>query len=106
MADAQEADFVLDPEMKEAGMPGVASRELLLQNQEASIRERMRHEIVFKTNENCRVKYLFFFFLCGFRWMFFSTFPRINFEGLGYTILNIYWVIRRLKNVVLSSLQK
>jgi hypothetical protein len=47
VADAQEADFVLDPGIKEAaGMPGVGSRELLLQNQEASIRERMRHEIV------------------------------------------------------------
>ncbi len=48
VADAQETDLVLDPEMKEAaGMTGVASRELLLHNQEASIRESMRHEIVF-----------------------------------------------------------
>jgi hypothetical protein len=48
-ANVQEADFVVDPEMKEvAGSTGVGSQELLLQNQEASIRERMRHEIVFK----------------------------------------------------------
>jgi hypothetical protein len=47
VVDAQEADFVLDPEMKEAaGKLGVGSRQLLLQNQEASIRERMRHEIL------------------------------------------------------------
>ncbi len=48
MADAQETDFVLDPKMKEAGMPGVGSRELLLHHQEACIREKMRHEILFK----------------------------------------------------------
>jgi hypothetical protein len=49
VADAQEADINMDPEMKEvAGTPGVASRELLLRNQEASIRERMRHKIVLK----------------------------------------------------------
>ncbi len=45
VAVAQEADFVVDLEMEAAGMPGVGSRELLLHNQEASIRERMRHEI-------------------------------------------------------------
>jgi hypothetical protein len=49
VADAQEADFVLDPELKEAaGTPGVRSRERLLQNQEASIRKGTRHKILFK----------------------------------------------------------
>jgi hypothetical protein len=67
VTDAQEADFVLDPEMKEAaGMPGVGSRELLLQKQEASIREGMRHENCLKTNDNCRVKYLIFYFYVAF----------------------------------------
>jgi hypothetical protein len=43
VADAQEADINMDTEKEAVGMPGIASRELLLHNQEASIRERMRH---------------------------------------------------------------
>ncbi len=94
VTDAQEADLSLDP-VKEAG---VGSREHLLHNQEASIRERMRHENCIKTNENCSFKY-FFLFLC----MLFSTLPRVNFEGLVKQIVfNSYWVIRGFKNVVLS----
>jgi hypothetical protein len=75
VADAQETDLVLDPEMKEAaGMTGVASRELLLHNQEASIRESMRHEIVLKKNENCRVKY----FLKIFMWLSLDAYLHIS----------------------------
>jgi hypothetical protein len=70
VADVQETDFVLDPEMKEAaGVLGVGFRELLLQNQEASIRERMRHEIIFFKYKNCRVKYF-----CFFMWLSFDAF--------------------------------
>jgi hypothetical protein len=41
VADVQEAVFDLEPDAAES--PGVGSRELLLHNQEASIREGMRH---------------------------------------------------------------
>ncbi len=94
VADVQETEFVMDTEIKEvAGTPVVRSRERLLHNQEASIRERMRHEIVFKTNENCSDKYLFFFFLCGFRWMLFSTFPRVIFVGLVKQYLSFKFLL-------------
>jgi hypothetical protein len=47
VVDAQEADINMDLEKE----TGVGSRELLLQTQEDSIRERMRHEIVLKKEE-------------------------------------------------------